>query len=112
MRDWEGKGATMSSESDTESAAKADTVVSVRFAADEVAALKRLADAQKIPLSTLIRRIALSALDWTPPIARFGSNNEASTASGWVTYEAADPRSGSRTDATSVAISYSSRGHS
>ena len=99
----------MGSDSNTESVARGDTVVSVRFAADEVAELKRLADAQKVPLSTLIRRIALGALQWTPPIAQLGSNNQASTASGWAVYQTATAESGFRSDTTSVALDYSSR---
>jgi hypothetical protein len=100
----------MSNDLNAESSAKADTVVSVRFATEEVAELKRVADAQKIPLSTLIRRSALRMLTWTPPIAQLGSNNAAPAASGWATYESASARSGSQADATSLTVSYTSPG--
>jgi hypothetical protein len=97
----------MGDEASTVSSDRPDMVVSVRFAVEEVEALKRLAEAQKIPLSTLIRRIALNALSWTPPIVRFGTGNEASAGSGWATYQPLDAQSGSWTESTSVAVDYS-----
>ena len=92
----------MSNDSNAESGVKSGTVVSVRFATEEVAKLKRLADAQKVPLSSLIRRMALQALTWSPPVAQLGSNNQAPTASGSATYRLADVRAGSQSGAMSI----------
>lgn len=98
----------MSNDSNAESGTRAGSVVSVRFATEEVAELKRLADAQKVPLSSLIRRMALQALTWSPPVVQLGSSNQAPTASGSATYRPADVRSGSQSGA--VSISYTSPG--
>ena len=100
----------MSNEANADSNQKADTVVSVRFATGEVTELKRLADAQKIPLSTLIRQIALGALVWTPPIAQLASSNASPPASGWASYQLADVRSGSQSGVTSLTVTYTSPG--
>jgi hypothetical protein len=99
----------MSSDTSTESNARPDAVVSVRFAAEEVAELKKLADAHGIPLSTLIRRTTLRALTWTPAVASLRSNNEAPVASGWAADQSA-VQSSWQADANSASVTYSSLG--
>ena len=88
---------------------KPDVVVSVRFATDEVAELRGLADANGIPLSTLIRRVALRALTWTPAVANMQSSNEAPVASGWETHQT-EEQYGWPTASTSASLTYSSPG--
>ncbi len=96
----------MSNESVAESGNRTDAVVSVRFTTEEVDQLKRLAEAQKVPLSALIRRAALRVLEWTPSIASFAPANEATANSGWASYGSSGARAGSWTGETSVAITY------
>jgi hypothetical protein len=86
MRDskWE---ATMSSRKVTESKSRQETVVSVRFAVDEVVRLRHLAEARDIPLSTVIRRAALASLASPPFLAVMPSINQGAAASAWMLYD-------------------------
>jgi hypothetical protein len=65
---------------------RTDTVVSVRFTAEEVAQLRQAADAQDVPLSAMIRQTVLQTLGRRPPVAILRSVNQAGSISGWAFY--------------------------
>lgn len=71
----------------TDGAKRPESVVSVRFAADEIALLRQLADAQKVPLSTLIRRAALAASASRPVAELLVQMNQGGAGSTWITYD-------------------------
>lgn len=76
----------MSDEEATQGKQRTDTVVSVRFAATEVAELRKTADAQDVPLSVMIRQTVLQALGSRPSVAVLRSVNQAGGISGWAFY--------------------------
>ncbi len=65
---------------------RTDTVVSVRFTAEEVAQLRQAADAQDLPLSAMIRQTVLQTLGKRSPVALLRSVNQAGSISGWAFY--------------------------
>jgi hypothetical protein len=66
---------------------RSEAVVSVRFAADELALLRKLAGAQDMPLSTVIRRAALAS-SRLPAIADLRTEmNEGAAGSTWALYD-------------------------
>jgi hypothetical protein len=74
----------------TDSMNRSETVVSVRFSADEIARLREVAERQGLPLSTVIRRASLAVFSSRPLVLR-SSVNQSASASGWISY---DSRSG------------------
>jgi hypothetical protein len=70
----------------TEGKDRSDAVVSVRFTGDEVALLRRMADAQQTPLSTAIRRAALAASTCHPIADLRTQMNQGAAGSSWAFY--------------------------
>lgn len=101
-------GTESSNRKATEGNDRSDAVVSVRFAADELALLRGLADAQQLPLSTVIRRAALAAWTCQPMIDVRTEMNQGAAASGWAFYDSSSPQftAGSTMPAASVQMNY------
>jgi hypothetical protein len=76
----------MSKRRDTDSMNRSETVVSVRFSADEIARLREVAERQGLPLSTVIRRASLAVFSTRPLVLR-PSVNQSAAASGWISYD-------------------------
>jgi hypothetical protein len=101
-------GLAKSSHNVTEGNDRSEAVVSVRFAADEVALLRRLASAQHMPLSTVIRRAALAASTSPAIVGLRTEMNQGAAGSGWTLYDSFSSQfvAGSTLPAAAAAMNY------
>jgi len=92
----------------TEGNDRSEAVVSVRFAADEVALLRRLAGAQRMPLSTVIRRAALAASTPSAIVGLRAEMNQGAAGSGWTLYDSFSSQftAGSTLPTTAAVMNY------
>lgn len=87
---------------------RSEAVVSVRFAASEVTLLRQLADAQNLPLSTVIRRAALASATNGPVTELVIQMNQGGAGSAWVYYDffSSQLRTGSQQPNNSTLMNY------
>lgn len=101
-------GLAKSSHDATEGNDRSEAVVSVRFAADEVALLRRVAGAQNMPLSTVIRRAALAASTPSAIVGLRTEMNQGAAGSGWAFYDSFTSQfaAGSTAPASAAGMNY------